>query len=398
MLTFKNLVLFIIMATKRAIQRELDEFYRAISSGDFSIRAVSKSAFSQARKSLDPEVFTELSQTLHDSFYGEQAYLTFDNMRMLAIDGSRLNLPRHKSTLEAFGEVGYGPNADVQRIQAQCSFLYDVLNLTVLDAQIEPLSVGEKTLAYKHLEKVRQVDFLLMDRGYPSIRLFFELVSKGVQFCVRMNEHWWRTVKEFEATGQQEGIVRYKLGGKARQALRHLGEIVDKELVFRIVCVTLDNGQKEYLCTTLADAQRYPHEMFAELYHCRWGVEEAFKLLKERIGIEAFTGKTAIAVRQDFHAKVFAMNMFAVVAFPIEEQLRNEEEKERKHPRKLNRSSNMGSFLTSVTAIFIKGLVKEAIEAFDRIALKTTEIVRKGRKNPRKHKIKQPPAQAYKVM
>ena len=127
------------MATKRAIQRELDEFYRAISSGDFSIRAVSKSAFSQARKSLDPEVFTELSQTLHDSFYGEQAYLTFDNMRMLAIDGSRLNLPRHKSTLEAFGEVGYGPNADVQRIQAQCSFLYDVLNLTVLDAQITKL-------------------------------------------------------------------------------------------------------------------------------------------------------------------------------------------------------------------------------------------------------------------
>ncbi|MBL0019912.1 MAG: hypothetical protein IPP17_26660 [Bacteroidetes bacterium] len=53
-------------------------------------------------------------------------------------------------------------------------------------------------------------------------------------------------------------------------------------------------------------------------------------MLKERIGIEAFTGKTAIAVRQDFHAKVFAMNMFAVVAFPIEEQLRNEEEKERK--------------------------------------------------------------------
>ncbi|MBL0019516.1 MAG: hypothetical protein IPP17_24555 [Bacteroidetes bacterium] len=195
MLTFKNLVLFIIMATKRAIQRELDEFYRAISSGDFSIRAVSKSAFSQARKSLDPEVFTELSQTLHDSFYGEQAYLTFDNMRMLAIDGSRLNLPRHKSTLEAFGEVGYGPNADAQRIQAQCSFLYDVLNLTVLDAQIEPLSVGEKTLAYRHLEKVRQGDFLLMDRA--TTRLFSNSFQ-GRTFRVRMNEHWWRTVKEFK--------------------------------------------------------------------------------------------------------------------------------------------------------------------------------------------------------
>ncbi|MBL0019913.1 MAG: transposase [Bacteroidetes bacterium] len=152
--------------------------------------------------------------------------------------------------------------------------------ITVLDAQIEPLSVGEKTLAYRHLEKVRQGDFLLMDRGYPSLRLFFELVSKGVQFCVRMNEHWWRTVKEFEATGQQEGIVRYKLGGKARQALRHLGEIVDKELVSRI-CADFGQRAKGVPCTTLADAQRPHRDVRRNLYHCRWGCREAFCSRKE---------------------------------------------------------------------------------------------------------------------
>jgi hypothetical protein len=58
----------------------------------------------------------------------------------------------------------------------------------------------------------------------------------------------------------------------------------------------------------------------------------------------------------------------------------------------------MGSLLPSVVAIFIKGMVREAIEAFDRVALKTTEIIRPGRKNPRKHRRKHPPAQAYKRM
>jgi hypothetical protein len=384
------------MTVKSALQRDLDRFYKEVASGDFSIRAVTKSAFSQARAKIDPDAFKEIGRVVVENFYKEAPYLMFDGMRLLAIDGTRLALPRHSTVKKEFGEHKYGPKADSKRSQAQCSFLYDVLNLTVIDAQIGPLSVGEKTMMRDQLELVRAGDLLLLDRGYPSIWLFFLLAARGVHFCARMNESWWLEVKKFAASGQKDGTVTFKLPKKDWGMLAAHPEFRDRELTFRIVCVELEGGAKEYLCTSLTDTEKYPHDIFGELYHQRWGVEEAFKLFKARVEVQDFTGKTAIAVKQDFHAKVLAMNLCAVMAFPVEERLRNEVKKHRKHERKANRTAALALFSECAVAIFIKGLVKSAIDVFDKITYKTTEIVRPGRKNKRDKRKNPPPALNYK--
>ena len=62
---------------------------------------------------------------------------------------------------------------------------------------------------------------------------------------------------------------------------------------------------------------------FKELYHHRWSEEEAFKLLKSRVELEDFSGKTAKAVKQDFHAKILMMTLCAAFAHPIEEKVRS---------------------------------------------------------------------------
>ncbi|MDR0575042.1 MAG: hypothetical protein LBG96_13655, partial [Tannerella sp.] len=54
-----------------------------------------------------------------------------------------------------------------------------------------------------------------------------------------------------------------------------------------------------------------------ELYHYRRNEEEAYKLLKSRMDMEDFSGKTAISVKQDFHAKVLLMSLCAIYAHPI---------------------------------------------------------------------------------
>ena len=86
----------------------------------------------------------------------------------------------------------------------------------------------------------------------------------------------------------------------------------------------LPNGECEVLCTSLIDTQEYLYEDFPELYHLRWNEEEAYKLLKCRIEVEDFSGKTARSVRQDFYAKVFLMTLCAVYAYPSEEKVREE--------------------------------------------------------------------------
>jgi len=51
-----------------ALQRELDAFSREVMGGDFSIREVTKGAFTQARAKLDPEAFKELNEDIVANF------------------------------------------------------------------------------------------------------------------------------------------------------------------------------------------------------------------------------------------------------------------------------------------------------------------------------------------
>lgn len=397
-LTFSRLLIHMTMTVKSSLQRGLDRFYRELNQSDFDIRVVTKSAFTQARSKLNPSAFLEMSDLVVESFYETAPYLTFDGMRLLAVDGSTVHLPKHKTVVEEFGEKGYGPNADSMQTLGNCSFLYDTLNLTVLDGQLCPNGVGERTMLFTQMDKIHKGDLLLMDRGYPCIWAFFLLVAKGGHFCARMNESWWTVVKEFAKSQQSECFVEFELPEKDRDKLKDYPEYWSKKLTFRLVCVVLSTGEKEYLCTSLTDTKRYPVEMFKDLYHHRWGIEEAFKLFKERIDIQDFSGKTAISVRQDFNAKLFALNFCAAMAFPIEEKLRTEDRNGRKHPRKLNRTSAIALIGQTIVAALLKGKLHEAIEAFDNITSKTTEVVRTGRSFPRNHKKKRPPNSNYKPL
>jgi len=46
--------------------------------------------------------------------------------------------------------------------------------------------------------------------------------------------------------------------------------------------------------------KKFHLKIFKDLYFQRWGVEEAFKILKSRVGLEAFSAKTARSLYQDF--------------------------------------------------------------------------------------------------
>jgi IS4 transposase len=103
-----------------------------------------------------------------------------------------------------------------------------------------------------------------------------------------MKEDWWLPVRRFAESGLKEMVVELSLPGKD---YKRDGSLLFKDeppVRFRLILVELENGQKEVLCSSLTDSAQYPHELFRELYHCRWGVEEGYKLLKERLDSEVF--------------------------------------------------------------------------------------------------------------
>jgi hypothetical protein len=386
------------MSSCSSIQRDLDRFFKSMENSDFSIRRVTKSAFTQARSKLDPWAFRRLNDIAVNTFYSENEVYTWYGMRTLSVDGSRLVLPNHQSVREEFGAHKFGPKADSEKSLALCSMLYDVLNLVNIDAQIAPFTASERELLYLHMEKLMPNDLLLLDRGYPSIALFFLLMAKGVEFCVRMKENWWLEINNFSKSDDKERVVTFKLPKKDRKLLKEYPEWYEKEISCRLIKITLESGENEILCTSLTDMEKFLYDDFSELYHYRWNEEEAYKLFKCRIEIENFSGKTAKAVKQDFFAKTFLMTLCAAYSHPIDEKVRNEfkADKKRIHSQKINRTNAIAMTKDILIGVFIRKEYEKALKAFDDIVYKTREIIRPGRSNKRNHRPKKLYSMNYK--
>ncbi len=388
------------MLFKSSIQRELDRFYKTLYQEDYNIREATKGALTQARAKLNPWAFIRLNEVATQTFYKDAQVYGWYGYRVLAVDGTRLVLPNHPSIIEEFGQHKFGPNADSPRSLALASMLYDVLNQVTIDAHIAAYKESEKDLLELHLEKIKQGDLLLLDRGYPSIALMFILKSKAIEFCIRMKEDWWLSVKDFTESNEKERIIEFTLPKKDRKKMSDYAELIEKPIKCRLIKIELEDGSKEILCTSLIDCEKYKYDEFEGLYHYRWSEEEAYKLLKSRIELENFSGKTARAVKQDFHAKIFLMSLCAIFSHPIEEKVREEYSKEKntklKYDQKINRTNAISMTQDVLIGLFIRKQIKKAFEAFDKIVKSTREIIRPNRKEQRKHRPKKLYSMNYK--
>jgi hypothetical protein len=348
---------------------------------------------------LKPEAFIELNQVGTRSFYKNAPYLSWQGWRLLSIDGSTIVLPKHKSVTEEFGITNFGCYAASPQSVARISMLYDVLNFTTLDACIDRYDVSEVRLARKHLQQVEAgKDLLILDRAYPSLALLFELQQQGIDYCIRMRDDWWLEVRKMLKQGEKDKEVTFQLPANHKDLLKQYNT-EEREIKCRLIVIELADGNSEVLCTSVLDKQRLPYDSFGELYHFRWNIEEGYKLYKCRLQFESFSGKTAIAVKQDFYAKVFMMSMMAVLAFPMEEKLKQEQAQgARKHPHKINRTNALAMFREITDKLFITKMIRSALAAFDKILRSTTEIVRPNRKFPRKKIKKKPPSMNYKQL
>jgi hypothetical protein len=388
-----------IMQFKSSIQRESDRFFKELFKEDFNIRQVSKSAFTQARAKLNPEAFQHLNQVAWKSFYRNAPWLRWKDKRILAEDGTRLLLPNHPSIEDEFGSHNFGCKAKAKRSMATATMLYDPLNQVALDASIAPYGGNERELLVSHLKHVTSEDILLLDRGYSCFWLLFLLSARKTNFCVRLQNNWWLKANEFDLSDNTEQLVSIRLPKKDYSKLQDYPEIRETEITVRFVKIPLDNGTHQILCTSLIDSKEYSIDELKALYRLRWNEEEAFKMLKSRIELENFSGKTAIAVKQDFFAKVFLLSITAMYAHPIDQKVKKEYEQDqndRIHAQKINKTYAVATTQSILIATFIRKLYRKALDAFDKLVYRTREIVRPKRKNPRVHKPKRPYPMNYK--
>jgi len=82
-------------------------------------------------------------------------------------------------------------------------------------------------------------------------------------------------------------------------------------------------GEYEILVTSLLNEPLYPTEMFKELYHLRWGIETFYGLLKTRLELENFTGKTVESVLQDIYSTLYLSNIESILTAEAEAKLKS---------------------------------------------------------------------------
>jgi hypothetical protein len=377
---------------KRGLQREMDSFFRETENEEFNIRRITKGGFSKSRRNLAPEAFMELNDIVWRGFYQQVDYLGYHGHKLLAVDGTFLNLPNHASIHKEFGVrgMGRGTKKDVPKSMCLLSMLYDPVNYLNLDVQMGQTDGSELQLLLKHLPKVGKGDIVMLDRGYPSRYLFSILLSKGSHFIVRMKPYWV-PVKEFVKSRKKDITITMEVPDGDYERYRQQFPSMRKTMKCRMVKVLAENGEEQILCTSLLDPVKYKLQELGELYRVRWGIEEGFKMYKARVQVEAFSGKTATAVKQDIYAKAMMMTMCAALAFPVEERVYKEcrEDKKKglvKHLRKINRTFAYWSTKGILIGMFIKRMIGRALAVFDKEVQSNTEIVRPGRSSPRKKK------------
>jgi hypothetical protein len=303
---------------------------------------------------------------------------------LLAVDGSTLKLLKYEEIIKHFGilKPDKGPACPMARI----SQLYDVLNKVSIDASISPYHVGEREMLAQHLLKLLPTDLLLLDRGYPAYWVFNLILSLDGNFCARISRQW-NIVRDFVESDQQETIISLHPSHASKKECIEMG--LDTEpLKLRLIRIELDSGEVEVLITSLINDQMYPNDIFAELYHKRWPVEEDYKVMKTRVEIGNFSGESVLSVYQDFHAKVFAKNLTSVLTFSAQDVV-DVQSKGKIHEYQINFTQALSKSKDTVILLFERSCetTLEIIKGLHENFIINPEPVRPGRKFKRVHKI-----------
>lgn len=317
--SFAMNILLIFACLKRSIQTGIDQF---IIDMDTGFNTYSKQAFSKRRQCILPEAFQELYRLSTEFFYKEAGYKTYSGYRILAVDGSKVNLPCNKELMEIYGCQKSTNNL----IQSLVSCLTDVLNNVILDGIMAPCNGNGRELAKQHILNLSKIktdkDIILFDRGYPSAGLMQYIDQSGFKYIMRCSTSFVASINKKNFTN--DGIIKHKFKKNG------------KEVTFRILRFSISNNTTEVLVTNIFE--EFSTSNFKELYNMRWGIEKTYNCIKNRFGLESFSGTKPVCILQDFYANLYLYNVLAMLMYGNNNKTPEKKDIETKYVYKINES------------------------------------------------------------
>jgi len=384
---FVRTLVFLLQKTVRSVQLHLHEFFDRLGE---PWQPVTASAWCQARLKLCHTAFIELNQrAIVEPVYAAGsgfAVKRWRGHRLVGIDSSLIHLPNTEEVGREFGWVACqnqeGPCG--RYAQGRLSVLTDVLNRIALQTLLVGWETGERALAVEHLSALGPEDIGLLDRGFASYELFARFIAYQRYFVCRCAKSSFGEVNRLFAANRAGQSVNVEL----RPPNGAVGEIraagLPERIVVRLVTVRLSTGELEVLATNLLDEQAYGTAALGELYHYRWGIETYYGLLKSRLDLENFTGRSPEAVRQDVYATIFLSNLESVLTRPTQRQMADSQP-QRQHPCQVNRAVSFHALKLHVIDLLLnQEPPQQVVQKLERLFAGAPVTARPSRTVPRK--------------
>jgi hypothetical protein len=282
---------------------------------------VSDAAFAQARDRMPLGYGMALTLILADRFAREQQdALRWKQFRLLALDGTLIDLPCQGRLADCFGVArgrrgGRSPQARLVMLQfplARVPYRY----------ALEPRRQAEKAMAGPLLEALQEGDLVLMDRGFWSYGLFCRIAGRSAHFAIR--EIAQARLRPVRTLGPEDTLVRYAPSDRKWPALglppaMDLRRIAYQVRGFRPGAVITNVTDPAVISRDewvgMATGCAAGHALDPALYHRRWQIQTSFSELKVIQRIEALRGRMPESIRYELsgHLLLYLMVRWLMV-------------------------------------------------------------------------------------
>ncbi len=383
-LTFQAIVLKILHSFQDSVEFNLNTFLPLL-----NIPVVTAGAFSIARYKINFELFQYLNKELND--YIETLDLKhWKGFRVIAGDGTTVNLPIHKSTIDHFG-LFRDSKCGGKTVMANAVMLYDVLNNYVIASNISPFKTGEKTIV-SNLVNQTSLDnsIIVLDRGFSNLHIFKLLINNSLSYCVRIktsnSDFASHVLKQ-----QEDDFITEWIPSEAERATCRNKQVDTLPIKVRVTKIILPCGEIELLVSNFFDMEKFSKSDIEELYKMRWAIEEGYKKLKPKMKLEEFGSKRQEGIYQEFYGHIFMMNITQILCNLSQKKIEIKTKK-RKIKYKYNWINAykfiLNDFINLLTSNKIEDVLEKLLKQIENsiISIKPDRYFRRTKHSSKKHR------------
>lgn len=230
----------------------------------------------------------------------------------------------------------------------------------------EGKETGEPALLRKLLGRFEPGAILLADRFYCSYFMIALLMELRVDFVTRMHQRRAVDFRRGRRLGNGDHVVAWQRPQKPTWMNQETYERMPPSIELREVAVRVNQPgfrtASLVVVTTLRDAEAYPLDEIAALYHRRWLAELDIRAIKITLGMDILRSKTPGMVHREMWTCLLAYNLIRRVML--------------QSARESGQSPRHLSFTAALQSIAASWMVLVVLD--DPIATHMTEVERKN--------------------